>query len=610
MKLKTIHLENFQCIAGPITVDIAPLTLLFGANSAGKSAIADALDILSHLLNEKADVKTLARWIRDGADSMTIGLGYEVNDNELDDFLARIGRKNLIRRSIDDYLDIETDQGYSAAYYLIESARKAPNKKRGDKDELLESDCPTRIDLLFKFSTGPYTRQLGIPDVILILDGVELVSITEGGRYVDFNIKHPKTEKSVWRFWEVLIQLEIDTEILSEGFGDDISKYFITRTENSIRYKYLFEPMDGCGLRDGFAVGPRGSRMETLHVLDEDYLNGEDYEHVDDPLQEKYLDRNLNRNQVDSLDKMRWVFHGLVVIPARLGGALAASMLRLGPLRGIPAVDDLRFDYADGRFWADRYYKDEPHWDWDISRRAMPPLKNWKDGLAAWKYLAFNPEKLHAVNELLAAEKGLDVGYTLACHHYSVEPRPEPSRRYDFEVSEVIETPPPKGLPDGALGSQSFNVIHVRDSLRDFPVRVEDVGSGVSQCVPVLAALVKRQLVSFIEQPELHLHPRAQSRLGDVLINTALDTSFDFGDETVTMIETHSEHLALRVLRRLRENRNSANVKLSPESIVFYYFKKVEGTTTVHRIGVDAQGRFVDTWPDGFFEDRLEDLFT
>jgi hypothetical protein len=313
---------------------------------------------------------------------------------------------------------------------------------------------------------------------------------------------------------------------------------------------------------------------------------------------------------VDSLDRLRWVFHGLVVIPARLGGALAASMLRLGPLRGIPTVDDLRFDWSDGRFWADHYHKDEPHWDLDISRRAMPLLKNWKDGLAAWKYLAFNPEKLHEVNELLAAEKGVDVGYTLACYHYSVEPRPIPNRRYDFEAREFVETPPPKGLPDGALGSQSFNVIHVRDSLRDFPVRVEDVGSGVSQCVPVLAALVKRQLVSFIEQPELHLHPRAQSRLGDVLINTALDTSIDFGDETVTMIETHSEHLALRVLRRLRENRDNANVRLSPESIVFYYFKKVQGTTTVHRIGVDSQGRFVDTWPDGFFEDRLEDLFT
>jgi predicted ATPase len=45
------------------------------------------------------------------------------------------------------------------------------------------------------------------------------------------------------------------------------------------------------------------------------------------------------------------------------------------------------------------------------------------------------------------------------------------------------------------------------------------------------------------------------------------------------------------------------------DSIVFYYFRKVGAETTIHKIRVDSSGRFVDEWPEGFFEDRMEDLF-
>jgi predicted ATPase len=125
-----------------------------------------------------------------------------------------------------------------------------------------------------------------------------------------------------------------------------------------------------------------------------------------------------------------------------------------------------------------------------------------------------------------------------------------------------------------------------------------------------LAAIAKDQLISFIEQPELHLHPRAQSRIGDLLIRSVVSADRSKLHQPVMIVETHSEHVALRVLRRIREISGTDDAHNLSEKVIFYYFKKTAGETAVHRIGVDSCGRFVDIWPDGFFEDRVEDLFS
>ena len=73
-----------------------------------------------------------------------------------------------------------------------------------------------------------------------------------------------------------------------------------------------------------------------------------------------------------------------------------------------------------------------------------------------------------------------------------------------------------------------------------------DVGIGVSQVLPVLvsAYAAKNNLLA-IEQPEIHLHPALQAELGDVFLESALG-----GGGNTFLIETHSEHLLLRIMRR------------------------------------------------------------
>jgi predicted ATPase len=108
-----------------------------------------------------------------------------------------------------------------------------------------------------------------------------------------------------------------------------------------------------------------------------------------------------------------------------------------------------------------------------------------------------------------------------------------------------------------------------------------------------------------IEQPELHIHPALQVALGDLFIEQSASRQF--------IIETHSEHLILRILRRIRET--TANElppgapRFDPTRLSVLYVEPSEDGTKVRRLHVDDTGEFTDRWPAGFFEERAEELF-
>ena len=145
------------------------------------------------------------------------------------------------------------------------------------------------------------------------------------------------------------------------------------------------------------------------------------------------------------------------------------------------------------------------------------------------------------------------------------------------------------------------SVIHM--SLINQNTKIElaptDVGVGYSQVLPLItqAALSRRSLVC-VEQPELHLHPAMQARIADVFIEAAMG-----GRNVQFLIETHSESLMLRFLRRIREG------TLNPESIqVLYVDQDVEGASQIHDLPISPSGEFLADWPQGFFDERLEEL--
>ena len=136
-----------------------------------------------------------------------------------------------------------------------------------------------------------------------------------------------------------------------------------------------------------------------------------------------------------------------------------------------------------------------------------------------------------------------------------------------------------------------------------------DVGIGISQVLPVLVEAYgnKDRLVA-IEQPEIHLHPRLQAELADVFIESAL------GERKNTfLLETHSEHLILRVLRRIRETAQGRLPEglspVRPEDVAVLFVVPEDTGTQIVEIPITAEGEFARPWPGGFFPERMKELY-
>jgi hypothetical protein len=145
-----------------------------------------------------------------------------------------------------------------------------------------------------------------------------------------------------------------------------------------------------------------------------------------------------------------------------------------------------------------------------------------------------------------------------------------------------------------------FSVLALEDVRHDLPVLVSSraVGYGIGQVLPIIVqSLLSRDALILIEQPEVHLHPRLQSAVGDLLVDTVT------AGRAQVLVETHSEHLVLRLLRRVREGR------LAPADLAILYVDlHDDGGAFVRRLAVDDAGDLVDGWPGGFFDDRLADV--
>jgi predicted ATPase len=160
----------------------------------------------------------------------------------------------------------------------------------------------------------------------------------------------------------------------------------------------------------------------------------------------------------------------------------------------------------------------------------------------------------------------------------------------------------------GSVTSEATGTILLRDRRSGKEVSGKDIGVGISQVVPVLVgAMDSRNEIIVIEQPEIHLHPWLQAELGDVFIDSAMTRGNRF------VLETHSEHLILRIMRRIRENTHNKvpddRQPLTTRDVCVLYVTPGSDGSQIRELRINDQGDFVDPWPEGFFEDRLKELF-
>ena len=137
---------------------------------------------------------------------------------------------------------------------------------------------------------------------------------------------------------------------------------------------------------------------------------------------------------------------------------------------------------------------------------------------------------------------------------------------------------------------------------KDF-VDLPDVGFGVSQVLPVLVQCFYAPPGSIIimEQPEIHLHPSAQSALADIMIDVINSRENGREREIQLIIETHSEHFLRRLQRRIAEE------KISEDKVSTYFADITRNPATLKQLDIDMFGN-IRNWPENFFGDEMGDI--
>ncbi len=151
-----------------------------------------------------------------------------------------------------------------------------------------------------------------------------------------------------------------------------------------------------------------------------------------------------------------------------------------------------------------------------------------------------------------------------------------------------------------ARGSGRWVVYLIEREIGKRRWNLADTGFGYSQLIPVLAELyaAPRGSLILIEQPELHLNPRLAVEVGDLLLDAVEE------GKTV-LVETHSEHLVLRLRRRIAEGRFPAH------QLALYFARRSreEGKSYLERVSLDELGQPVQGWPEGFWGEDYEEAY-
>ena len=159
-------------------------------------------------------------------------------------------------------------------------------------------------------------------------------------------------------------------------------------------------------------------------------------------------------------------------------------------------------------------------------------------------------------------------------------------------------------------------------------VSLADVGYGISQVLPILLeSMTKKNTLIIIEQPELHLHPKLQANLASLFIDSAEMNNNNF------ILETHSEHIILRMKRLQKEarqkvimgknnkekiaglrehhsNRILAEWVSIRDSVVISVIDtpKNKSESEFTKITLNSDGDFDNVWPGEFFPERYIEL--
>lgn len=560
-RLSSISIENFKSYGASQKIPLKPLTLIFGPNSGGKSSIFHALAFL--------------KWCHSTNGNCNPGdveLGWET---------VSLGGSSNFVHGHDISKDIKIGLGFKE--YL--PSQELPSEyqiewsfKSNEKDYVNDS-CQINVDgeargLFVNVGGGNFCWR----GKILGLYGL------------DQNIRDSQASDDLWFYkaaWEHFASNEKDPEPTFAPDRDDPSRDELTRLSDKFRVacmKYLED--SGVSL-DGMYPGHYNCEDRYPKALPYPYKGP--YQNCYQKVRQRMIQGLLSGNLSD---EDRWNFFDMVLkreihegwrIPEDLGAhwfnLIAANHLHIGPLRQPPSRD--------------------------LDEKSLLGQAKWKP----WADLIRDERLRMRVSESL---KTLEVPYEVVI-------RSQETRTYYPDSDSG-------SAPEFSESQKVLGFRHPKEESTSVPItpaRITsshlDLGFGVSAILPVIVALESDFQLLSIEQPELHIHPRLQANLGDLLIARALRVPERDELDSTILIETHSEHLILRILRRIRETaegeikewpkalREACPNGISPEDVAVLYVEPgLEGATVIE-LPITPDGDFTRPWPNGFFDERFNE---
>lgn len=566
MRITSLALRNFKAI-GPSEqrVEFRPITLLFGPNSAGKSTVVQALHYLSEVL------------ARNNCDPGTTQFGGKLNLG---------GFRNLVHLQDPDTL-VELSLGLLLGDTLL------PSYGGDDEDvpvllgEVLRSrfvfdlSQVGRIEVRLGVSWSQQLNTAYVSSYSVVVDGHLFATITtkpDQKQIVlsQLNCFHPI-------FNVPLSQDEEEARSVGDALQELVEEF--ASVPSGTLKNAIMAPML---LRSGRGAMPEFGRSLPLSPANDvlDVEGSDPNQRMTEAERKAAETREVERAEAARrFDILTSYLSRVIVGAGELARDCLQQFLYLGPLREIPG----------------RHYTPE----------LSPGLARWSSGLGAWDQLYNEGERLvEKVNAWLADDRRLDAGYEVHYTEYKPLPIDSPLMVALQNGSEQLEEA--DWIQEQLRVIPTRRQVTLRDQRTNIDLHPEDLGTGISQVLPVLvAALGHNKNIVAIEQPELHVHPKFQVALGELFIHATKDEGI--APNTVFILETHSEYMMLRFLRRLYETANDELEpdahSLTPDDIGVYYVNPAGDSTEITHLRLTEEGEFLDRWPNGFFPERKKELF-
>jgi hypothetical protein len=578
-----ISIENFKGIGDRVDLELSPVTLLFGANSGGKSTVLHAL----HYARE-----IFARQNYDAHN--TIGGGKFVDLGGFEKFVHGhdVARKITLGFTVEHSSPKEIHQRTWPA---------AADLKDVDVVHSIEN---SHVEIQVGYST--VTGQVSTESLSVHLNGELFATLDSSGLLV--NLEHPSLIEASYLDYEDDDTISEDEQATKNAYqlysfafdqsthlsqdslpeGEDIERYTDSFLGASLSAMKAHGYFPGAEFHNG-AVRLRcnGSAAELIQNVNNfsiDYRRDD----IEDESPLGPQKGTASSSVIGGLDEATVLNTVVGSISSMVADIISGATRELGhKLNQLVYVGPLREKPS-------RYETTEIHsaeYDWSSGLGAWEALKNSNDG------------QVDEVGDWLFDSGCLDAGCRIELRNYVNLDLADPKTRLLLDGRTRDEMDKPENKDGSSQEHIASNIVIVPDDDKPFmTLTPHDVGMGISQVVPVIAAALHgahQFHPIMIEQPELHLHPRLQANLADLFIDATQRKQNQF------ILETHSEHMVLRFQRRIRETeRGTVPVgrEMRPRDLAIYFMLQEEGQSKPLHIGLDIQGDFIDAWPDGFFD--------